>query len=65
MKIYGNVSRVLGPVATVKNPRKNCNRNRFLYFTDGATATAGPVLIGPVWSGSGLFFGPMDWTFEH
>ena len=63
----GNVSRVLGPVATVKKPRKNRNCNRFLFFTDGATATAtaGPVLIGPVWSGSGLFLGPMDRTFKH
>ena len=30
-----------------------------------ATATSGPVLIGPVQSGFGLFSGPIDRTFKH
>jgi hypothetical protein len=31
----------------------------------GATATDGPVAIGPVGFGFGLFSGPSNWTLKH
>jgi hypothetical protein len=36
-----------------------------LIFQNKATATAGPVAIGPVQSSWGHIFGPIDWTLVH
>ena len=51
-----------------RSPRKlveTVHATDFFIFEEGATATEKSVLIGPVQSGFGLYFGCMDRTCIH
>src|ERR1700721_1342671 len=49
----------------LQNRLQPVHRTGFFNFAKHATATSGPVLIGPVQFGFRSFFGCMDQTFKH
>ena len=65
LKMFVFLRSITWGTGLLHNRLRPVHRTDFFNSEKHATATGGPVLIGPVQSGSGHFSGPIDRTFEH